>query len=119
MTRDDIELMVSRLRGFWPSQDIALNTTKEAWAKSDTLQRLSVGGGKAILDAVKNERQFPSLGQVEQIARRLLRDEITTVCGLCKNDGWYYPPEMLDENGLRRLDIPTAVKRCQNCHPGQ
>ena len=49
MTQDDIELMVSRLRGFWPSQDIALNTTKEAWTKSDTLQRLSVGGGKAIL----------------------------------------------------------------------
>ena len=119
MTRDDIELMVTRLRGFWPSQAIALDTTKEAWSRSDVLLRLSVGGGKEILDRVKNEKQFPSLGQVEQIARRLLADETTTVCGLCSNTGWYYPPEMLDDNGLRRLDVPVGVKRCQNCHPGQ
>lgn len=119
MTRDDIELMVTRLRGFWPSQAIALDTTKEAWSRSDVLLRLSVGGGKAILDAVKNEKQFPSLGQVEQIARRLLSDEKTETCGLCSDTGWYYPAEMLDENGLRRLDIPVGVKRCQNCQPGQ
>jgi hypothetical protein len=119
MTNEEIELMVSRLRGFWPSQNIALNTTKEAWTKSDVLQRLSAGGGKAILDDMKREKQFPSLGQVEAIARRLLSEERTEVCGLCKNDGWYYPPEMLDHAGLRRLDIPTGVKRCPNCHPGQ
>lgn len=117
MTRNEIDLMVSRLAGFWPSQDLRLNTTKDAWAKSEVLQRLSAGGGKQILNEIKNERQFPSLGQVEAIARRLLRDEFEADCGVCKGDGWYYPPEMLDEFGCRRLDIMVGVKRCPNCYP--
>jgi hypothetical protein len=117
MTRDDIDLMVARLAGFWPSQDLRLNTTKDAWAKSDVLQRLSSGGGKQILNEVKNERQFPSLGHVEAIARRLLKDEFEADCGFCKGNGYYYPPETLDAAGLRRLDIVVGVKRCPNCYP--
>ena len=144
MMKHDIDLMVTRLRGFWPSQAIALDTTKEAWAKSDVLQRLSVGGGKEILNKVKNHDQFPSLGQVEAIARVMLRDETPAACNRCNNTGWYYREEQrqympdsaewvrklefvdvpkLDVNGnqtgTERCLVANHVNRCEDCHPGQ
>lgn len=111
MTPDNIETMVTRLAGMWPSQFIAMNVVCAAWTKSDVLLRLSVAGGREIVDKVKSEKQFPSLGHVEALARRQLQEE-TPPCTLCKNDGWIYPEDQrqytVDGGWIRRSDIVDA-----------
>ena len=142
MSPDHIEGMVQRLAGMWPSQFIAMNVVVGAWTRSKVLLRLSVAGGHEIVEKVKADKQFPSLGHVEALARKQLADE-KPPCQLCKNDGWVYPEdqrqEVLHGGWIRRSDIVDAplldkdgnqigtykhvgrphVVRCPQCFPAE
>ena len=142
MSPEQIEGMVQRLAGMWPSQIIAMSNVCGAWKQSEVLLRLSVAGGREIVEKVKTEKQFPSLGHVEALARKQLADD-KPPCQLCKNDGWVYPEDQrtygYDGSWIRKSDIVDAplldkdgnqigtykhvgrphVVRCPQCFPAE
>jgi hypothetical protein len=63
----EIELLVNRLHAMFPTQAIAKNTILETWRKDVKLLGCSASDGKAALQKLRTDPNFPSLHRVVSV----------------------------------------------------
>ena len=128
MTPAQIEGMVDRICGLFPTTQIGRNTVKNAWVTDQFLLDADVDDARKVTDWIKlNSEKFPaSLRELHNIFRKVkgshqIKSEI--VCEICNgslwDDGITY-----SQDGRRLTEQPTvtflgntykAVRPCPNC----
>lgn len=119
MTCAEIELMVDRLCSFWPQSNIARNTVKGGWAWSEILKDTPCEYRSQILTKCKSMKQFPTLFDIERIAKEVMGHDTTKKdCPACNNNGWIYPQHVIDAINLgEQLIVNREVVPCPKCGP--
>lgn len=130
MTPAQIEGMVDRICGLFPTTQIGRNTVKNAWVIDDFLLDASVEEARKVTDWIKaNSDKFPqSLRELHNIFRKVRtlgvkNQPIEVSCDICKgmlwDDGIRYT-----ENGVRlseQYEVEVqghtykVVRPCPNC----
>jgi hypothetical protein len=131
LTPMQIEGMVDRICGLFPTTQIGRNTVKNAWTVDDFLLDADVDEARKVTDWIKiNSDKFPaSLKEMHNIFRKVrgqteTKSEIK--CDLCKgslwDDGITY-----SSDGRQLTEQPTVtfqghtykvVRPCPNCRAG-
>jgi len=131
VTPMQIEGMVDRICGLFPTTQIGRNTVKNAWTVDDFLLDADVDEARKVTDWIKiNSDKFPaSLKEMHNIFRKVrgqteTKSEIK--CDLCKgslwDDGITY-----SSDGRQLTEQPTVtfqghtykvVRPCPNCRAG-
>lgn len=117
MTCAEIELMVDRLCSFWPQSNIARNTVKSGWSWSEVLMETPVECRGEMLTKCKSMKQFPTLFDIERIAKEVMGHDTTKKdCATCKNNGWIYPQSVVDAlDAGEHLIVDRSVVPCPKC----
>lgn len=116
MTSPEIELMVDRLCAFWPQTNIARNTVKNGWTASMVLLGTNVDLRYPILERCKTMKQYPTLAQIEAIARELSGHGTEKAkCRTCSNNGWVYPKHVVDALDAGERNVAREVVPCPKC----
>lgn len=130
MTPAQIEGMVDRICGLFPTTQIGRNTVKNAWVVDDFLLDASVEEARKVTDWIKaNSDKFPqSLRELHNIFRKVRtlgvkNQPIEVSCDICKgmlwDDGIRY-----SETGVRlseQYEVEVqghtykVVRPCPNC----
>jgi hypothetical protein len=130
VTPAQIEGMVDRICGLFPTTQIGRNTVKNAWVIDDFLLDASVEEARKVTDWIKaNSDKFPqSLRELHNIFRKVRtlgvkNQPIEVSCDICKgmlwDDGIRYT-----ENGVRlseQYEVEVqghtykVVRPCPNC----
>jgi hypothetical protein len=92
MNGAQIEGMIDRICGLFPTSQIARNTVKSAWTNDDFLTFQSVEDARRIIPLVMERfDKFPSLKEIHHTFRLLRNtqpDPIVMQCDICCNQGW-------------------------------
>ena len=92
MNSAQIEGMIDRICGLFPTSQIARNTVKSAWTSDDFLTFQSVEDARRIIPMVMERfDKFPSLKEIHHTFRLLRNtqpDPIVMQCDICCNQGW-------------------------------
>ena len=127
-----IELLVDRLCGLFPKDNIARNTVKKTWLHDDYLllsvQETEVSAALAVLEC---DKFFPTLHRVKEVFRanvkKGIQEQNTPACDVCGGTGWDSGDRWEDTPGgyvmtKERLttvgplgDTTTYVIRCESC----
>lgn len=130
MTPMQIEGMVDRICGLFPTTIIGRNTVKNAWTTDEFLLNSSVEDARKATDWIKiNSEKFPaSLREMHNIFRKVngshqIKSEMS--CDVCNGELWD-DGIRFDENGRQLNDqytvelhgqIYKVVRPCPNCRP--
>jgi hypothetical protein len=110
---NEIELLVNRLAGMFPSQQIPKNTIVNTWRNDPGMLTLSASDGRAALTMLESDPSFPSLYRVKQVFRRVSenRESKTSVCQTCNSDGYIMGSKIM----FNDREVQTWEKcHCQN-----
>lgn len=112
----EIELMIDRLCSFWPQTNIARNTVKSGWTMSEVLLETPVEQRSPMLSRCKVMKQFPTLAQIEALAKELTgRNTVAAKCVTCNNNGWVYPKHVVDALNAGERNVNREVVACPKC----
>lgn len=130
MTPMQIEGMVDRICGLFPTTIIGRNTVKNAWTTDEFLLNASVEDARKATDWIKiNSEKFPaSLREMHNIFRKVtgshqIKSEM--LCDVCNGELWD-DGIRFDQNGRQLNDqytievhdlIYKVVRPCPNCRP--
>ena len=130
MTPMQIEGMVDRICGLFPTTIIGRNTVKNAWTTDDFLLNASVEDARKATDWIKiNSEKFPaSLREMHNIFRKVtgshqMKGEI--LCDVCNGELWD-DGVRFDKNDRQISDQFTVelhgqmykvVRPCPSCRP--
>jgi hypothetical protein len=130
MTPMQIEGMVDRICGLFPTTQIGRNTVKNAWTVDDFLLDADVDEARKVTDWIKaNSDKFPaSLRELHNIFRKVRglgtkNQPIETKCDICNgmlwDDGIRYSQDgvRLSSQYTQEVEghIYTVVRPCPNC----
>jgi hypothetical protein len=93
MNSMQIEGMIDRICGLFPSSQVSLSKAKSAWANDDFLLYQSVEDARKVIPIIMEDYdKFPSLKQVHTAFKQLRRiNEPAAVfhkCDICDGNGW-------------------------------
>ena len=92
MNGAQIEGMIDRICGLFPTSQIARNTVKSTWTNDDFLTFQSVEDARRIIPLVMERfDRFPSLKEIHhtfRLLRNTQSDPIVMQCDICCNQGW-------------------------------
>ena len=87
-----IEGMIDRICGLFPTSQIARNTVKSTWTNDNFLLYQSVEDARHIIPIVMEQfDKFPSLKEVHQVFKQLHSHDTPAIieyCDICCNSGW-------------------------------
>ena len=125
MNSAQIEGMIDRICGLFPTSQIARNTVKSTWSNDDFLTFQSVEDARRIIPLVMERfDKFPSLKEIHhtfKLLRNTQPDPIVMQCEICCNQGWdtgerwdFGTGELLDEayTEIHLGHEYRVVKRC-------
>ena len=92
MNAVQIEGMIDRICGLFPTNQIARNTVKSTWTNDNFLLYQSVEDARHIIPIVMEQfDKFPSLKEVHQVFKQLHTYDTPAIieyCDICCNSGW-------------------------------
>jgi excinuclease UvrABC ATPase subunit len=89
MNNENIERMVHRIRGIFPSQQISFNAVIETWQEDAYLQSVSTEEARKAMPMVEALGKCPSLPQMRDMIRKANSKEIAQkVCADCSGNGF-------------------------------
>jgi hypothetical protein len=130
VTPAQIEGMVDRICGLFPTTQIGRNTVKNAWVIDDFLLDASVEEARKVTDWIKaNSDKFPqSLRELHNIFRKVRtlgvkNQPIEVSCDICKgmlwDDGIRYSESGVRLNEQYEVEVQghtyKVVRPCPNC----
>jgi hypothetical protein len=139
MTPAQIEGMVDRICGLFPTTQIGRNTVKNAWVTDQFLLDADVDDARRVTDWIKlNSEKFPhSLRELHGIFYKVTgshKIESDTVCKLCDGLLWddgisysddgrrlteqYTIVERYETEKVVREQVYKAVRPCPQCRKG-
>ncbi len=92
MTPTQIEGMIDRICGLYPSSPVSLQKAKNAFTQDEFLLYQTVEDARKVITVIMdNHDKFPSLKEVHK-AFKLLRkpaiEQTLVVCEICDGNGW-------------------------------
>ena len=138
MTPLQIEGMIDRVVGMYPTAQVGRNTMKNTWTQDKFLLEQSVEDVRRVLPLIEAHNRIPSLPEIKTLLRMLYKndqvnsvgDECCLQCGGCGwvngftvsdaemlNGKWIKLGVILTERFVERFCDRqyTVVKRCQIC----
>ena len=92
MTPTQIEAMIDRICGLFPTSQIGRNTVKNTWTGDEFLLKQEVDDARKVLPLVMHTfDKFPSLKEVHNMFKQLRTSEPKQphfLCEICLGSGW-------------------------------
>lgn len=121
-----IEGMIDRICGLFPSGQVSLSKAKSAWGNDDFLLYQSVEDARKVIPIIMEDYdKFPSLKQVHSAFKQLRRSNepppIFYKCDICDGNGWdngerwnFLDKILLDE-GYTEMHLGHQYKVVRKC----
>jgi hypothetical protein len=125
MTPAQIEGMIDRICGLFPSGQVSLAKAKHAWTADDFLLLQDVNDARKVIPIIlENHDKFPNLKDVQKAFRHIRQPakQMVVLCDICDGNGWDtgkrwdYATKTLICEGFTKIvfDRPYSyVVRCQ------
>jgi len=125
MTPAQIEGMIDRICGLFPSGQVSLAKAKHAWTADDFLLLQDVNDARKVIPIIlENHDKFPNLKDVQKAFRHIRQPakQMIVLCDICDGNGWDtgkrwdYATKTLILEGFTKIvfDRPYSyVVRCQ------
>jgi len=107
MTPAQIEGMIDRICGLFPSGQVSLAKAKHAWTADDFLLLQDVNDARKVIPIIlENHDKFPNLKDVQKAFRHIRQPakQMIVLCDICDGNGW--------DTG-RRWDYATKTLICE------
>ena len=93
MTPTQIEGMIDRIVGIFPTHNVSRNTMKSTWALDDLLLSVDVDDARKVISLVEAHGKIPSLPEMKQLFRRMwdanaIHQKVEVRCDVCHDTGW-------------------------------
>ena len=98
MTPIQIDSMIDRICGMYPTTPVPRNGMKALWREDALLLSIDVKQGRELMVLVEKHNTIPSLPEIKGMVRTLLKESVGIVppCMICNGTGW--------DDGLRIED---------------
>ena len=107
MTPAQIEGMIDRICGLFPTGQVSLAKAKHAWTADDFLLLQDVNDARKVIPIIlENHDKFPNLKDVQKAFRHIRQPakQMIVLCDICDGNGW--------DTG-RRWDYATKTLICE------
>ena len=107
MTPAQIEGMIDRICGLFPSGQVSVAKAKHAWTADDFLLLQDVNDARKVIPIIlENHDKFPNLKDVQKAFRHIRQParQMIVLCDICDGNGW--------DTG-RRWDYATKTLICE------
>lgn len=113
MTPAQIEGMIDRICGIYPTSNVYRKGMRSTWSQDDFLLTVDVEDGRKVMDLVELHGKIPSLPDIKQMLRSMWNSNATyqpivVKCEVCAESGW--------DTGIRMRFEPTAVYQREMTH---
>jgi hypothetical protein len=123
MTPIQIDSMIDKICGMYPTTPVPRNGMKALWREDALLLSIDVQQGREVMKLVEKHNTIPSLPEIKGMVRTLLKDSVGSVptCTICNGTGWDDGERIVDGVVVhgRFMDIDfrgnvcTTVTRCE------
>lgn len=106
MTPAQIEGMIDRICGIYPTSNIYRKGMRSTWSLDDFMLSVDVEDGRKVLQFVEMHGKIPSLPEMKQMFRAMwnkqpTNERVQIKCEVCAETGW--------DDGIRMERDSTAV----------
>lgn len=123
MTPMQIDQMIDKICGMFPTVPVPRNGMKAAWGADHFLQTVTVEQGREVMSLVEKHNTVPSLPEIKTMLRSIIKkqQDDKPVCEICNGTGW--------DDGMRIVDgvivherytsldmrgnVCTTVRKCE------
>ena len=123
MTPIQIDSMIDRICGMYPTTPVPRNGMKALWREDALLLSIDVKQGREVMGLIEKHNAIPSLPEIKGMVRTLLKevDDGSLPCEICNGTGWDDGERIIDGVVVhgRFMDIDvrgnvcTTVTRCE------
>ena len=98
MTPIQIDSMIDRICGMYPTTPVPRNGMKALWREDALLLSIDVKQGREVMGLIERHNAIPSLPEIKGMVRTLLKEVVESLpnCEICNGTGW--------DDGLRIAD---------------
>lgn len=109
MTPIQIDSMIDRICGMYPTTPVPRNGMKALWREDALLLSVDVKQGREVMVLVEKHNTIPSLPEIKSMVRTILKETVGSVppCTICNGTGW--DDGMRIEDGVVVHDLYTVV----------
>ena len=109
MTPIQIDTMIDRICGMYPTTPVPRNGMKALWREDALLLSIDVKQGREVMVLVEKHNTIPSLPEIKSMVRTILKETVGSVppCTICNGTGW--DDGMRIEDGVLVHDLYTVV----------
>ena len=123
MTPLQIDQMIDKICGMFPTVPVPRNGMKAAWGADNFLHTVTVEQGREVMALVEKHNTVPSLPELKIMLRSIVKnhDNEKPVCDICNGTGW--DDGMRIVNGVvlherftsldMRGNVCTTVTKCE------
>ena len=109
MTPIQIDSMIDKICGMYPTTPVPRNGMKALWREDALLLSIDVKQGREVMMLVEKHNTIPSLPEIKSMIRTIIKETVGSVlpCTICNDTGW--DDGMRIENGIVIHDLYTVV----------
>tara|TARA_R110000868_G_scaffold183925_2_gene425290 strand:- start:124 stop:504 length:381 start_codon:yes stop_codon:yes gene_type:complete len=98
VTPIQIDSMIDRICGMYPTTPVPRNGMKALWREDALLLSIDVKQGREVMGLIERHNAIPSLPEIKGMVRTLLKEVVESLpnCEICNGTGW--------DDGLRIAD---------------
>ena len=114
MTPTQIDSMIDKICGMYPTTPVPRNGMKSVWREDELLLSIDVKQGREIMGLVEKHNTIPSLPEVKNMVRTIVKQAVDSVsiCSICNGTGW--DDGLRIEDGIVLHERFTSVDICGN-----
>ena len=123
MTPLQIDQMIDKICGMFPTVPVPRNGMKAAWGADNFLHTVTVEQGREVMALVEKHNTVPSLPELKVMLRSIMKkhDDEKPMCEICNGTGWDDGMRIVDGIVLHerytsldmRGNICTTVTKCE------
>ena len=123
MTPLQIDQMIDKICGMFPTVPVPRNGMKAAWGADNFLHTVTVEQGREVMALVEKHNTVPSLPELKIMLRSIVKkhDNEKPVCDICNGTGWDDGMRIVDGVVLHerftsldmRGNVCTTVTKCE------
>ncbi len=109
MTPIQIDSMIDKICGMYPTTPVPRNGMKALWREDALLLSVDVKQGREVMVLVEKHNTIPSLPEIKTMVRTIMKGTVGSVppCTVCNGTGW--DDGLRIEDGIVVHDLYTVV----------
>ena len=90
MTPIQIDSMIDKICGMYPTTPVPRNGMKALWREDALLLSIDVKQGREVMVLIEKHNAIPSLPEIKGMVRTVLKESVASVptCTICNGTGW-------------------------------